>query len=758
MLLHSAAAAGIGRSPEFLGVRCARIGYRKPRKQRHQLDVGAYKKAGVLPLSIDIAGNYNMAVNSAGSFYPTSIVGLLYPDSLSGRGNGFMNPGGSNFWTYTTTNGVACPGGGTTSTYTLWHMIELFGTNHTLPTTYKTDTAGCLSGSGFSGPVQDGSGIVVTANATGTVVTAADSSGTSLLSSSLTDAHGNTLSLASGTYTDSMGLTPIVVTGTAPAATFTWKDVSGFDQAVSIGVTQKTVQTAFACAASNDVASFAAFPPTSISFPDSTSLGLSYEISTGTKITGRLDTITLREGGTVRYTYSGGNSGIDCNYWVTPVLTRTLGNGDVTTYTLTHPFVSGSNYQALNTVVDPGGNQTEYTFTGFTSSGASSTYAQALTQKKVYSGNGAGKSLLYTELRSYNSAFTSTPNATTISQTTVSLPVGEIVVYRQYAGQSGWAAVDTAYDSYGNPLSVSQYDYGVATPAITTTTAYGSCTASCTSNLPTVLNTSMAANGIFNKPGSIKTTMGGNVVAQTNIVYDSVGDAQTIYRWTGSTWLSNTTANTYNNNGTPLHLFDVNNNETDYSYSTGSYSDTSGCTGLSAHPPFPTQIKDVTTALHTDYTYDCVGGVPLSASDVNGNQTNFGYKYGSGAGLPGTMPDPFWRVRTTADPYSNVHYTDIYSNSAVPTFFTNGTNSVMQTYRNWDGYHRPVGQQRYQAWGGSTFDTTTISYGWVGTGPMKLCNLQFAAVFGILWRYLHAVPHSHIRSSRALSLDCYYWA
>ena len=231
-------------------------------------------------------------------------------------------------------------------------------------------------------------------------------------------------------------------------------------------------------------------------------------MSTGTKITGRLDTITLREGGTVRYTYSGGNSGIDCNYWVTPVLTRTLGNGDVTTYTLTHPFVSGSNYQALNTVVDPGGNQTEYTFTGFTSSGASSTYAQALTQKKVYSGNGAGKSLLYTELRSYNSAFTSTPNATTISQTTVSLPVGEIVVYRQYAGQSGWAAVDTAYDSYGNPLSVSQYDYGVATPAITTTTAYGSCTASCTSNLPTVLNTSMAANGIFNKPGSLKTTIG----------------------------------------------------------------------------------------------------------------------------------------------------------------------------------------------------------------------------------------------------------
>ena len=178
------------------------------------------------------------------------------------RKNGFMNPGGSNFWTYTTTNGVACPGGGTTSTYTLWHMIEPFGTNHTLPTTYKTDTAGCLSGSGFSGPVQDGSGIVVTANATGTVVTAADSSGTSLLSSSLTDAHGNTLSLASGTYTDSMGLTPIVVTGTAPAATFTWKDVSGFDQAVSIGVTQKTVQTAFACGAGHptDVASFACVP------------------------------------------------------------------------------------------------------------------------------------------------------------------------------------------------------------------------------------------------------------------------------------------------------------------------------------------------------------------------------------------------------------------------------------------------------------------------------------------------------------------
>ena len=120
------------------------------------------------------------------------------------------------------------------------------------------------------------------------------------------------------------------------------------------------------------------------------------------------------------------------------------------------------------------------------------------------------------------------------------------------------------------------------------------------------------------------------------------------------------------------------------------------------------------------------------------------------AGLPGTTPDPFWRVRTTADPYSNVHYTDIYSNSAVPTFFTNGTNSVMQTYRNWDGYHRPVGQQRYQAWGGSTFrhDNHKLRMGWNRT--YELCNLQFAAVFGILWRYLHAVPHSHIRSSGCL--------
>src|SRR5439155_24177333 len=120
---------------------------------------------------------------------------------------------------------------------------------------------------------------------------------------------------------------------------------------------------------------------------DGTSLGVTYEGAGGTYYSGRLNRLTLRQGGTITYTYGGGSNGINCTYKTVPTLTRTLGNGDITTYTLAYSLISGSAYRAINTVIDPGGNKTVYQFTGFTSTGTAAVpTAQVITQTQKYQG------------------------------------------------------------------------------------------------------------------------------------------------------------------------------------------------------------------------------------------------------------------------------------------------------------------------------------------------------------------------------------
>ena len=87
----------------------------------------------------------------------------------------------------------------------------------------------------------------------------------------------------------------------------------------------------------------------------------------------------------------------------------------------------------------------------------------------------------------------------------------------------------------------------------------------------------------------------------------------------GSSFLGNSTANVYNSNGTISKSYDLANHETDYTYSSSGYSD-----GTCSNLAFPTQIKNVTTGLTTSYTWDCTGGVKLTAKDPSGNTTSDG--------------------------------------------------------------------------------------------------------------------------------------
>jgi len=316
---------------------------------------------------------------------------------------------------------------------------------------------------------------------------------------------------------------------------------------------------------------------------------------------------------------------------------------------------------------------------------------------------------LTTDLYSYNTAFTSTPSASTISATVNSFPTTKLIVYHQVSGMSKWSATEIHYDGYGNVTYSAQYDFGATSPTRSTTITYGSCTASCATSSPTISNSSMATNGVYNKPGEIVAQQNGTTVAQTNITYDAHGNLLSKQVWTGSAFIGQTTANVYNANGTIAKSYDLANNETDYSYASGSYSDNCGTIF-----PFPTTVTNVGTGLSTSSTYDCEGGVKLTDVDANGNTTAYGYETSAG------VADPYWRVNSVTDPYSAVAY-KIYPTSGSPdtsgtSFEFNSNNSIEATTLTTDGYGRPINSQTDQAVSGTNFDTLSISYAWQTSG------------------------------------------
>ncbi len=434
-----------------------------------------YSKAGAFPLSYNMLGNSFVFQNSSHTWVPSLAIGITggspFLESVNG---GFLGVGSGTppYAKYGYSIHELCPDGVTyTWYYSQWYVLTADGTFHFLPASDATDTAGCYK-TGFTDQTTDNSHLTLATNL-GVVAGIYTTAGMVLASSSLTDPNGNAISVTGAyptlTITDTLGL-PISRTS-AYWGVLSWTDVNGGSPSVTpLYTTTMTLQTNFGCSGTTD------FGPatnesmvTGVSFPDSTSIGITYEgtPSHSGNYTGRVNKLTLREGGTVSFSYGGGsNNGIDCTYQTVPVLTRKLGNGDKTTYTLSHSLISGtSNYKATNTVVDPGGNQTIYTFTGFTSSGNSATYAQVLTQIQRYQGNGSGATLLTTDIYCYNIAFSSC-STTAAPTSVVTLPIKKQIVFHNINGMSKYSAVETDFDSngYGNVIYSAEYDFGGSTP------------------------------------------------------------------------------------------------------------------------------------------------------------------------------------------------------------------------------------------------------------------------------------------------------
>jgi hypothetical protein len=277
-------------------------------------------KSGAFSFNFNLNAAYFMSAPS-GTWISSSNQSTT---KLQGSANNFLGSGVLGASTPIT--GVTCSSGsGTTTKYTNWVFYTNDGTGHPLPASdYTDDTSSntsCLTGSGFTGAVSvDGSGFIVSMTANTQVISEYLRNGVSIGLSSpfkITDSNGNFVEQNGTTYTDTMGLTSLTTSGSFPTPTFTWTNVSGANVDVALTATSETLGTYFQCT-SPSIAELSGSVslPTGVSYPDGTSLGLSYEKDphNSSDVTGRLNEITLREGGTISYTYGGSNNGINCAY------------------------------------------------------------------------------------------------------------------------------------------------------------------------------------------------------------------------------------------------------------------------------------------------------------------------------------------------------------------------------------------------------------------------------------------------------------
>lgn len=664
-------------------------------------------KAGYFPYTMNAFANSYMSV-VGGNWNPSMMnTAGYYNGPFISSANSFVGP--LSAATFASSTATTCMGTAATK-YSGFFITGGDGATHAIdPTLYTTSDSRCNHT--LSALTTDGTGLTI--SVTGSIVqTVYDKSGNSIYVfamqnnnsgylASITNPRGKFVGYTGGnpsyTWVDTMGMTAVT-----SDSSYRWTDINGGTPTVApIRVANQAWQTSFACTTPHDTNGVATIT-TGFTLADGRSLGITYEPN-GAAITGRLKTITLPESGTITYTYSGGTNGIDCIRQVTPTLTRTLGNGEVTKYTLTYSPISGSNYKAVNTVIDMGGNETDYQFTGFTATGnAASPTAQVVTQITRYQGNGSGKNLLQTNVYCYNTAFASC-SPSTAGNATVSYPMASVIVFSQMANMTTWAAVETHYDNYGNVTSHYQYDYGKSTASTGTVIQYGTYSGgSCTSIAPVQDRVCQTQSYEADSNGNLQ------LLGTNTYTYDSYGEMLT----TSINGVGQTTPNFYDSDGAIGLYYDVANNATNFGYDSSRYTQCTGCTGY----PFPTSvIMCDDSACHTYHNwlvnyYYGEGGVLQSTEDANLSTTTLGYTNGGGTA------DPYWRLSSVTDPLGTTEYYS-YPTASLPTESSRSMtfgSSIEAEYSTTDAYNRVIDLQVPQTTAQAAYDTSSNAYAWNG--------------------------------------------
>ena len=577
-----------------------------------------------------------------------------------------------------------------------WAYHDAWGVPHPFSGEADLYTGACPNmpgpSTGFTSTATDGSGYTLTvavsgSNISSAIVTGSDGKvlngpyNSSSGAGSGTDRNGNQITVSSnGVFTDTLGTTALTVAGSGTPIsplTFTYVAPSGVNAAFTMNYSAYNVKTNFGCSGINEYPANGVSLVSSITLPDNSSYSFTYEQTPGFSgyVTGRLASVTLPTGGTISYSYSGGNNGITCADGTTATLTRTTPDG---AWTYAHTE-SGTAW--TTTVTDPQNNQTAIQFQGIYE-----------TQRQVYQGSTSG-TLLQTVNTCYNGS------AIPCTTTAVTLPITQKTVIPQFGSTGLQCKHFYSYSNYGVLTEADDYDYGSGAPGALlkkTLITYAS-----------LVNINAFQQQITVQNGS------GTTVAQTQYNYDettpatSSGTPQHVsvsgsrgnltsvisYSVPGGAHLTKTF--TYYDTGNVETFTDVNGGQTTYTY---------GACGNS----FPTSISEP-LSLSRSMTWDstCTGGVLTQVTDENGKATSTTYNDAS-----------FWRPASITDPtgaVTNFSYpTASPYNWAESTMTFNSGNSIADMRTTVDGLGRIHLQQKKQGPNATNYDSVETDYDSIG--------------------------------------------
>lgn len=563
-------------------------------------------------------------------------------------------------------------------------------------------TSSATDGSGFTLTVPS-SGSTTIKLPNGTVFVPAFGGGGS---GPATDKNGNqiTTSVVSGNrvYTDTLGQTaltisPVTQNGAQYQQSFSYQDGNGSTSAVTAIYSQFTVATNFSCSGITQYPATSNYLISRINLPDGRFYLFTYEATPGQpgRVTGRVASVQLPSGGTISYQYTGGSNGIICADGSTAGLTRTVddANGNVSTWTYSRQLV-GSQWRT--TVTTPENNQTVVSFLKGTPSGSGISNPAPLffeVSRLTYQGLTSG-TLLRTVSTCYNNNCS--------GPTAVTLPVTARDITSFFPDSTGKAMGSSeTYSTLGMLTEARVFDYG----------ALGSGARGSLLRKTTVQYASLGS--IFDHPEFVTTYDGANnIIGKTTYQYDqtavtatsgtpnhlsgNLGNVTTIWSRVSPTQSIPAYFNYYDT-GLVKTATNISSGTTTYTY---------GACGNS----LPTAVARTTgtATLTSNATWDCIGAVTTSVTDVNGHVSTTEHS------------DSLWRTTSAEDPWGNstdYTYPTTSSNTlrALMTFpnFNGSSTATLDGLATYDGLGRVVTAQQKRP-SSANYDTILSIYDVVG--------------------------------------------
>jgi RHS repeat-associated protein len=659
---------------------------------------------------------YNLTYDSS-IWYPVGSSGSQVWTPVGNWGWGGDTNGTTGYATYHGTF-QACGSGrqrtGNLYTYTNWVYNDPFGVPHSFSGTsyYVTGTCSGYQTSGFISTASDGSGYTLNVNGyTVNSVTAPNGTilnapvGVTAGAGTITDRNGNQITAnTSGQFFDTLSSTSPVLTvsGTPPSnTTFTYSAPSA-SAVYTMKYMTYTLQTNFGCSNIVDYPATSTSLVSEIDLPDYNATTnpnsrylFTYEVTPGDAhnphyVTGRLVEVTLPTGGTITYTYTGGSSGnITCADGSTSGLQRYTPDTGSNFWNYARTAGTGAAY--TTTVTDPLGNNMVAQFQGIYE-----------TQRDYYQGGVSPSNLLQTRKTCYNG------NSTNCTTTAVALPITQrnIFTVLPNAQQSEH---DDLWNAYGAPTEVDEYDYGTA--------PHGTLLKKTLASYATLGNISA-----FRQTVSVQNAIG-TTVSKINYNYDettptattgtpqhtsvtgSRGNLTSIDIYTSSSAFL-TEQSTYYDTGNVNANTDTNGGVTTLNYASGI---------TSCYNSFATSTTEAVTSLSTSQTWNCTGGVQLTAVDENNQTTTTTYS------------DPyFWRPAYVTDPTgavtnycygllsSSTGTCNLNPNQVESALNFNSNNSTSDALTTLDALGRAHVRQTRQSPTATNFDSVETDYDALG--------------------------------------------